>query len=30
MGAYEQELYTRQVNEGDVAKQTETQYCTDH
>ena len=30
MGAYEQELYRRHPNEGDVAKQTETPCCTDH
>ena len=30
MGAYEQELYIRRDDVGDVAKQTEAQYCTAH
>lgn len=30
MGAYEQKLYIRRDDGGDVAKQTEAQYCTDH
>ncbi|WP_069659622.1 hypothetical protein [Arcticibacter eurypsychrophilus] len=30
MGAYEQKLYIRRDDGGNVAKQTKAQYCTDH
>jgi len=30
MGAYEQELYTRRGDMGDVARQTKARYCTEY
>lgn len=30
MGAYEQELYIRRDDVGDVAQQTKARYCTGH
>ena len=30
MGAYEQELYIRRDDVGNVAQQTKARYCTDH
>lgn len=30
MGAYEQKLYIRRDDVGDVARQTKAQYCTEH